>query len=76
MELKKYGVLDWGNLLAIGILGLIFSFILLWNPLFAGFTIVFWTGLALITIGGYGIYFSLTLKKLHKLGKGIKEEIE
>ena len=75
MELKKYGVLDWGNLMAMGILGLIFSFILLWNPVFAGITIVVWTGLALITIGGYAIYFSLKLKKLHKVGKEIKEEI-
>ena len=71
MELKKYGVLDWGNLMAMGILGLIFSFILLWNPIFAGLTIVIWTGMALITIGGYGIYFSLKLKKLKNLGDDI-----
>ena len=75
MELKKYGVMDWGNLMAMGILGLIFSFILLWNPMFAGLTIVVWTGLALITIGGYGIYYALKLQKLHKVGKEITEEI-
>ncbi len=69
MELRKYGVIDWGNLMTIGILGFIFSFILLWNPLFAGLTIVVWTGMALITIGGYGVYFSLKLKKLHNLAK-------
>jgi len=73
IELKKYGVMDWGNLMAMGILGLIFSFILLWNPMFAGLTIVVWTGLALITIGGYAVYFSLKLKKLHHLAKEIKE---
>ena len=76
MELKKYGVLDWGNLMAMGILGLIFSFILLWNPLFAGLSIVVWTGMAFITIGGYAIYFSLKLKKLHKFGKEVKEDIK
>ena len=75
MELKKYGVMDWGNLMAMGILGLIFSFIMLWNPLFAGLSIVVWTGMAFITIGGYAIYFSTKLKKLHKLGKEIREEI-
>ena len=75
MELKKYGVMDWGNLMAMGIFGLIFSFIMLWNPLFAGLSIVIWTGLALVTIGGYGIYFSLKLKKLHKLGKRVKEKL-
>lgn len=76
LELKKYGVMDWGNLMAMGILGLIFSFILLWNPMFAGLTIVVWTGMAFIIIGGYGVYFSLKLKKLHKAGKEIKEEIK
>ena len=75
-ELKKYGVMDWGNLMAIGILGLIFSFILLWNPMFAGLTIVVWTGLALLTIGGYAIYFSLKLKKLHKFGKEVNEVLK
>jgi len=75
IEIKKYGVLDWGNLMAVGILGLIFSSIMLWNPIFAGLTIVIWTGIALITIGSYAIYFSIKLKKLHKLGEKVKEEI-
>jgi uncharacterized membrane protein HdeD (DUF308 family) len=74
IELKKYGVMDWGNLMVMGILGLIFSFILLWNPMFAGLTIVVWTGFAFITIGGYAVYFSLKLKKLHQLAKEIKGE--
>ena len=64
IELKKYGVLDWGNLMGIGILGTIFAFILLWNPLFAGLSLVAWTGISLITIGGYGIYFAIKLKNL------------
>ena len=76
IEIKKYRVLDWKNLMAMGILGLIFSFILLWNPLFAGLTIVVWTGIALVTIGSYGVYFSFKLKKLHTYGKDIKENIQ
>jgi len=75
LELKKYGVLDWGNLMAMGILGLILSFIMLWNPIMAGFTIVFWTGLAFITIGGYGIYFAVKLKKLKNKAEDIKDSI-
>jgi len=73
IELKKYGVLDWGNLMGIGILGTIFAFILLWNPLFAGFTLVAWTGISLITIGGYGIYFSIKLKKLKDISNEITD---
>ena len=50
-ELKDYGIIDWGNLLAIGILSTIFAIILLWNPLLAGMTIVIWTALAFLTMG-------------------------
>ncbi len=69
-ELKNYGVTGWGRLLAIGILGAGFSFLLLLNPDFDDFTIVTWTGLAFITLGFYSIYFSLKLRGLHGiLGK-------
>src|SRR5690606_930578 len=36
MDVKRYGDKNWGVLLVLGILGTIFSFILIWNPLFAG----------------------------------------
>ena len=68
-ELKDYGIIDWGNLLAIGILSTIFAIILLWNPLLAGMTIVIWTALAFLTMGGFSIYFSFRLKKLNDLPK-------
>ena len=69
IELKSYGVKDWGFTLFIGILGMIFSYILLWNPLFAGLTVVYWTGLALITFGIYSVVFSFQLNRLRKLIK-------
>ena len=67
LDLKSYGVLDWGTLMGIGILGVLFAFILLWNPLFAGMSVVIWTALAFIIAGIYNIYFSFKLKKLHDL---------
>ena len=71
LDLKDYRVMDWGNLMAIGILGVIFSFILLWNPLFAGMTLIFWTALLFIVSGAYSIYFSFKLKKLHDIPNNI-----
>jgi uncharacterized membrane protein HdeD (DUF308 family) len=68
-DLKAFAVKDWGLLLALGILGVLFSFILLWKPLFAGLTIVIWTGCAFITLGIYRIILSFKLKQLHKLSK-------
>ena len=67
IELKSYGIKNWGSLLFLGILGIIFSYILIWNPLFAGLTLIYWTGLALITLGIFSISFSIQLNKLHKM---------
>lgn len=80
MDLKNYGNIEWGTLMIIGILGLIFSFMLIWNPLFAGTSIVVWTGLAFITSGMFNIYLSLKTRYLHKnwdkLSKQVKDKYE
>jgi uncharacterized membrane protein HdeD (DUF308 family) len=64
LDSENYGVPGKGSLLALGILGVLFSFILLWDPAFAGLSLVVWTAIALITAGIYSIYFSILLKKL------------
>ena len=64
LDRENYGVSGPGGLLIAGILGLIFSFILLWDPGFAGLTLVVWTAIALITAGFYSILFSFRLKEL------------
>jgi uncharacterized membrane protein HdeD (DUF308 family) len=67
VELKKYRTPDWGNLLSIAILGAVFAFISLWNPWFAGMTVVFYTGLAFLIVGAFQLYLSSKLRKLNKL---------
>jgi uncharacterized membrane protein HdeD (DUF308 family) len=67
IELRSYGIKNWASVLFIGILGIIFSCIILWDPLFAGLTLVYWTGLAFITVGVYRIIFSIQLNKLRKI---------
>ncbi len=74
-DLKEMGVMDWGNLLVIGILGLLFSFFLLWNPAFAGMTIVIWTGLAFLFSGIYSVYLAIRLRKVHHKIQDIKDKI-
>lgn len=74
IELQSFKVSNWGWLLFTGILGVIFSFILLWNPLFAGLTVAVFTGIALITIGIFHIHFSIELKKLKKTFKNLKDQ--
>jgi len=76
LDLKNYDDNSgWGNLLALGILGVLFSFLLLWNPAFAGSTIVFWTGLALVIAGIFSIYLSLKLRKLKGMSQKVSSEL-
>ena len=64
LDLKGYGVKDWGYLMFVGILGVIFGFILLWNPVIASLTVIVWTGLGLVLSGIFSIYLSFRLRGL------------
>lgn len=64
-EFKRVQASGWGRLLMLGVLGALFALILLWNPVLAGLTIIFYASLALIIIGGFQVYFGLKLKKLN-----------
>ncbi|WP_443938347.1 HdeD family acid-resistance protein [Pedobacter sp. MW01-1-1] len=75
LELKNYGIKDWGNLMAICILGVLFSFLLLWNPLFAGLTLVYWTALAFVCAGIFCIYLSFKLKSLKNMPTKISKNL-
>jgi uncharacterized membrane protein HdeD (DUF308 family) len=65
-ELSRYKVPNWGLLLLIGILGVIVAFIMIWNPVFAGLTIVVYTAIAFISIGIFRVYVSFKLRKLNE----------
>ncbi|MFS4417183.1 HdeD family acid-resistance protein [Maribacter sp. 2307ULW6-5] len=75
LDIKRYGGRAWGSLLALGILGVLFSFILLWNPIFAGMGVVFLVGLSFLFTGGFSILFALQLRKVHKNRKKISAQL-
>ncbi len=76
LDLKKYGMSEWGGLMFVAIIGLLLSFILIWNPVFAGLTIVAWTGVVLISAGIFSIYLSIKLKKLNIKSKKVPQELK
>ncbi|MCX7548266.1 DUF308 domain-containing protein [Xanthomarina sp. F1114] len=76
LDLKRYGSKNWGVLLVLGILGTIFSFVLIWNPVFAGAYIVILVALSFLFAGLFSIYLSLQLRKLHKSSKSISAELQ
>ena len=63
-DLKSVGILNWGNTAIISVLGFVFSFMLMFHPLFAGFSLVLLTAFSFIFIGLSSISHSIELKKL------------
>ncbi len=75
VDIKRYGSPNWGGLLTLGILGAVFSFILLWNPVFAGMSVVILISLSFLFAGLFNIYFSFQLKKLHKTSRKLSTKL-
>lgn len=76
VDVKRYGGTQWGSLMVFGILGAIFAFILLWNPVFAGLSIVVFAGLSIFFSGLFNIYFALQLRKIHRYAKKISPKLK
>lgn len=75
LDVKKYGSKQWSGLLILGIIGTIVSFILIWNPLFAGLSIVVLVALNFLFAGLFSIFLSLQFRKLHKSSKKISADL-
>jgi uncharacterized membrane protein HdeD (DUF308 family) len=69
--LRKLQIRYWGWILAIGILGLMVSFVLLWDLLLTAFIIAAITGIAFLLTGISQIILSFRLKKWHKRYKDL-----
>ena len=65
-ELKSFKVLNWGYYLIFGFALALFSWFVILHPVFGGFTLVTWTGIALIVAGVAHLVLSFKLKKINK----------
>lgn len=75
LDVKRYGSKNWGLLLAFGIIGAIVSFFLIWNPAFAGISVVILVAMGFLFGGLFNIYFSIQLRRVHKNMKQISPEL-
>lgn len=75
-DLKALGSRQWGWLLALGILSVIFSVFLLINPLFAGLTVVIYTAFSFFSLGVFYITYSFRLRKVMKMVQKIPESLK
>ncbi|MBB4037958.1 uncharacterized membrane protein HdeD (DUF308 family) [Dysgonomonas hofstadii] len=66
IELQRNSVKGWGWILTFGILGVILSFILIANPVFAAGFIIYMLAFALFCYGVLRIYYGFRLRNIHK----------
>lgn len=74
-ELKNYGVLNWGNLAILSVLGIILSFLLVAQPVFTGISLAVLTALSFIATGVSAIVLSFQLKKLKSFPSKVSKEL-
>ena len=69
MDLQKYGSRNWGWYIAFGILAVVCSLIILWQPVAGALYTVYMLAFALLVTGCFRVMVSFEFKKLHKLNK-------
>lgn len=64
IDLKKANSSNWLYVVFLGVLGVIFSLFLLWNPFITSIAISVWIGCALVCLGIIQIVLSFSLKRI------------
>lgn len=75
-EHKNYGSNNWGGLAFASALGLIFSLLLIFNPVFAEAYLVVLTSLAFVFVGFSAIVLAFQLKKLKNISSKVQGKIK
>lgn len=70
LDMRRYKGSMWGWLFFGGLLAVLFSFLIIANPIIGGISIVYMIALALVTIGIVRIALGLRLRSLHNFIKG------
>lgn len=75
-EMKTTGFRGWGWPLFTAIAGILFSFLILTNLIFGASTIVLWTAMGFLSMGGFYIYLGIHLRRINKgmehFGEGLR----
>ena len=72
-ETRKWRGEKWGWMLGMGIVGVLFSLMLIWNPAITGVTMGLWMGIGLVTLGVFHILIGVVLRKLKKFRDRLTE---
>jgi uncharacterized membrane protein HdeD (DUF308 family) len=74
-DLKSYSIKGWGWVLALGVLQMLFSFLVIADPIFGSGTIVILTSLAIIFYGLSYVMFGIQLKKVKDFAGDVKKVV-
>lgn len=69
IQSKSFGISSWGWMLVSGIATIIFSILVLANPIIGGLSIVYMTAMAFVMIGIFRIFLGFDLKRMNKVIK-------
>ena len=69
MDLKRYGTRNWGWYMAFGILAILCSIGIIWQPGLGALSLVYMIAYTLLIIGIFRVMLSFELKSLHKRNK-------
>ncbi len=76
IDLSRYGAHNWGWYLAFGILAIICSLAIMWNPGAGAFASVYILAFAFLFIGFFRIMLSVDLRNLYKNNQKLRERLE
>jgi len=76
LDLKEVGFLKWKDLAILSVLGIVFSFLLIANPVFSGLSIVVLTALIFIFVGVSSVLLGLKLKKMKDMPNKISVDLK
>ncbi len=76
IDLQKLGTNDWGWYLVFGILAILCSFAIIFNPALGALSTIYITAFAFLFIGVFRIMLSFELKRFKGNAKELKEKIE
>lgn len=73
-DLKRYGTRNWGWYMVFGILAILCSIGIIWQPAAGVFTLVYMVAYTLLIIGIFRVMLAFELKGLHKQNKEATEK--
>lgn len=73
VDLQRYGTHAWGWYMAFGILAVICSFAIIWQPAIGAISLVYMLAFTSLVIGFFRVMLGFELKKLHKNHTEVEE---